>query len=175
MNTMISDFYEDGMAICLAKEELAISILKEHQNNPDTLKYEGDQWPEEWKQHEDMLMNFEGLQEIQALINPSDIIDNSEFFHAEIIEEESDERKSKDELVEIGKKLYSQPDTREILIRRIRRSSRIEAEVEDFEWIVNGFIKWYNENVTDSSCKILRAVSRIKCTTFKWYNHKLAI
>ena len=156
LNTMISDFYEDGMAICLAKEELAIPILKEHQINPDTLKYEGDQWPEEWKQHEDMLMNFEGLQEIQALINPSDIIDNSEFFHAEIIEEESDERKSKDELVEIGKKLYSQPDTREILIRRIRRSSRIEAEVEDFEWIVNGFIKWYNENVTDSSCKILR-------------------
>jgi hypothetical protein len=152
INTFIDDFYQDGQAVKRAKQNLAITILKENGFNPETLKYNGE-WPEKWQVSQDIHITITGTKHPLSML-----IDDSGKFEVPIpdpvdySEDENDEDAERENL----KKIFSEPDTDEFVPARKRRTTRYEVTEEDIEWVCNGYADWLNEQVTVDACKILR-------------------
>ena len=160
LKTFVSDFYQEGTAIYEAKRNMALEILKQYHFNPDTLEYLGDEWPEEWKQPDDILVTITGNEPLPELISGF-VPAAGEMIEPDLADFDDEEGSSRQEKQEQWEKkaeqLYSQPDTKAIILRRKRRSTRVELEPEDIEWACNGYVTWLNKEVEENSCKILRA------------------
>ena len=155
--TFVDDFYHEGNAIYEAKRALAIEILKTHHIDPDSLTYMLDQWPEEWKHSEDILITITGNDPLPVLA-PGFDPDSHEMIEPDLYDIEDNKAPSDiDEQDQTARKLYSQPDTKTVVLKRKRRSSRYEMEAEDIEWACNGYVDWYNKEVEENSCKILKS------------------
>ncbi len=160
LKTFVSDFYREGAAIYEAKRALAIEILKQYHFGPDTLEYLKDEWPDEWKQPDDIHVTITGNDPLPVLmpgfdpaagerIDP-DLADFDDVDGQAPLEKQED-------LTKKAEQLYSQPDVKEIILKRKRRSTRIELEPEDIEWACNGYVTWFNHEAEENNCKILKA------------------
>ena len=160
LRTFVDDFCREGMAVYRSKNALATEILNANQFDPQTLKYMGESWPEEWKQPDDYLFNVTGNNPLPQLAPEFDLnAEAAEFTSPELFDDLETTQKdttSQKELKEVAKRIYSQPDTREIVVRKARRSSRYEMEEKDMKWALNGFVDWLNNETSIDECKILK-------------------
>ena len=159
LKTFVSDFYQEGNAIYEAKRALALSLLKQFHFDPDTLEYQGTEWPNEWKQQDNLLVTITGNEPLPTLIPGFDpaagemIEPDLENFNDEDGQTSIDKQ---EELKKKAEQLYSQPDTKAIILKRKRRSTRAELEPDDIEWACNGYVTWFNKEVEENDCKILK-------------------
>lgn len=152
LNTFIRDFVSEGLAIRNAKQALALKIMRENQFDIETFAHKNGRWPEMWQAPKDNIITLSGTGLLPVLIEEWDP-KNPKLEGPEItVSEES--TSEKEETIEL-KKLFTEPDTDPMILRKKRRTTRIEADEEDIEWICNGYVTWLNEQVKRDDCKIL--------------------
>ena len=152
INTFIRDFVSEGLEIRNAKQDLARKIMQENGFDIETFKHENGRWPEAWQAPQDNIITLSGSGLLPVLIEEWDP-ENPKLEGPEITV--SEEGTSANEETTELRKLFTEPDTDPMVLRKKRRTTRIEANEEDIEWICNGYVVWLNQQVKSDNCKIL--------------------
>ncbi len=167
LNTFVKDYIEEGQAVKKAKQELALSIL--NVNGFDSaLTYTLGEFPNEWKNQGSMMITITGNDPLPSLIDDWDeaspgLQPPDEYEEEEKEkkgegegEDESGKEAETKELYKKAQKLYSQPDMKEFLPVKKRRTKRTQVSSDEIEWVCNGYVTWYNNLGQDTCCKIIR-------------------
>ncbi|MBQ9009239.1 MAG: hypothetical protein IJ088_07930 [Clostridia bacterium] len=146
INTFIRDFVSEGLDIRKAKQDLARKIMQENGFDIETFRQENGRWPGTGQASLGNTIPIGGTEILSVLIEEWDP-ENPKLEGPEVTV--SEESTSTNEETAGLRKLFMDPDTDPMLLLKKRRTTRIEADEEDVEWICNGYVAWLKH------CKIL--------------------